>query len=175
MLVSVVRGCIQERTQNFGHLHETCPRNCVWSVFKFYKKQTKSENHETYWDVVISYVEAMIKISEDFVHVVTYDAYKPRHLYMLTNRRSWVRVLATVPVCLHHVVSPLHRPAMAPLAWLHRHPRYNPSFHIIVVDRVTQLGVSRSKEIRLEVCRSLHIYDRIYFGLSTLFGQPVDA
>ena len=56
MLVSVVRGRIQERTWNFGHLvHETCPRNCVWSVFKFYKKQTKSKNHETCWDVVISY------------------------------------------------------------------------------------------------------------------------
>ena len=78
-----MRGRIQERTRNFGHLvHETWPRTCMRSVFKFYKKQTKSENHETYWDVVISYVEAMIKISEDFVHVVTYDAYKPGHVYM---------------------------------------------------------------------------------------------
>jgi len=83
MLVSVMRGRIEERTRNFGHLvHETCPRNCVWSVYKFYKNQTKSENHETCWDVVISYVEAMIKISENFVHVVTYDAYKPGHLHM---------------------------------------------------------------------------------------------
>ena len=41
-----------------------------------------SENHETCWDVVISYVEAMIKILEDFMHVVTYDAYKPGHLYL---------------------------------------------------------------------------------------------
>jgi len=83
MLLSVVWGCIQERTRNFEYLvHETWPRTCVQSVFKFYKKQTKSENHETCWDVVISYVEAMIKISEDFVHVVTYDAYKPGHLYM---------------------------------------------------------------------------------------------
>ena len=31
---------------------------------------------------MISYVEAMIKISEDFVHVVTYDGYKPGHLHM---------------------------------------------------------------------------------------------
>ena len=86
MLVSVVRGRIQERTRNFGHLvHETCPRNCVWSVYKFYKKQTKSENHETCWDVVISYVEAMIKFSEDFMHVVTYDAYKPGHLYIWSH------------------------------------------------------------------------------------------
>ena len=69
--------------QNFRHLvHETWPRTCVRSVFKFYKKQTKSKNHETYWDVVISYVKAMIKISEDFVHVVMYDAYKTWHLYM---------------------------------------------------------------------------------------------
>ena len=81
MLLSVVWGRIQERTWNFGHLvHETWPRTCVRSVFKFYKKQTKSENHETCWDVVISYVEAMIKISEVFVHVVMYDAYKPGYL-----------------------------------------------------------------------------------------------
>ena len=31
-------------------------------------------------------------------------------------------------VCLHHVASPLHQLTTAPLAWLHRHPRYNPSF-----------------------------------------------
>ena len=30
-------------------------------------------------EMLISYVEAMIKISEDFVHVVMYDAYKPGH------------------------------------------------------------------------------------------------
>jgi hypothetical protein len=30
---------------------------------------------------VISYVEAMIKISEDIMHVATYDAYKPGHVY----------------------------------------------------------------------------------------------
>ena len=42
----------------------------------------------------------------------------------------------------------------------------------MVVDRVTQLGVSHSKEIRLEVCRSLHIYDRIYFRLSMLLDSP---
>jgi hypothetical protein len=50
-----------------------------------------------------------------------------------------------------------------------------PSFRILVVGNVTQLGVSRSKEIRLEVCRSLHIYNHIYFELSMFFGQPVDA
>ena len=31
---------------------------------------------------MISYVEAMIKNSEVFVHVVTYDAYKPGHVEM---------------------------------------------------------------------------------------------
>ena len=78
---SVVWGRI--RTRNFGHLvHETWPRTCVRSVFKLYKKQTKFKNHETCWDVVISYVEAMIKIWEGLVHVVTYDAYKPQHLDM---------------------------------------------------------------------------------------------
>jgi hypothetical protein len=48
-------------------------------------------------------------------------------------------------VCLHRVTSPLHRPSTAPLAWLHWHLRYNPSFRIMVVDGVTQFGVSRSK------------------------------
>ena len=97
MLVSVMRGRIQERTRNFGHLvHETCPQNCVWSVFKFYKKQMKTENHESCWDVVISYVEAIIKISEDFVHVVTYGAYKPRYLYMCyLISQFWTHVFQT--------------------------------------------------------------------------------
>ena len=36
-------------------------------------------------------------------------------------------------------------------------------------------GVSRSKDIRLEICRSLHIYKRICFELSTFFGQPEDV
>ena len=82
MLLSIVWGRIQEWTWNFRHLvHETWPRTCVRSVFKFYKKKTKSKNYETCWDVVISYVESMIKISEDFVNVVTYDAYKLKNLW----------------------------------------------------------------------------------------------
>ena len=68
----------------------------------------------------------------------------------------------------------LHRLAIAPLACLHRHPRYkSPLF--LTLGHVTQLGVSRPKEIRSEVCRSLYICDRICFGLSTFFGQPVVA
>ena len=46
---------------------------------------------------------------------------------------------------------------------------------LVFVVHVTQLGVSRSKQIRFEICRSLHIYGRICFELSTLFGQPEDA
>jgi hypothetical protein len=41
------------------------------------------------------------------------------------------------------------------------------SYLFMFVDHVTQLGVSRSKEIRLKICRSLHIYNRICFELST--------
>ena len=86
MLFSIMWGRIQEQTTNFEHLvYETWPRTCGRIVFKFYKMQTKSENHETCWDIVISYVEAMIKILEDFVHVVTYDAYKSKNL-----RRSFI-------------------------------------------------------------------------------------
>jgi len=45
----------------------------------------------------------------------------------------------------------------------------DPSFHIMFVYHVTWLGVSRSKEIQLEICRSLHIYNRICFELSMFF------
>ena len=83
MVLSVVWGRIQERTRNFEHLvHETWPRTCGRIVFKFYKMQMKSENHETCRDVMISYVEDVIKIWEGLVHIITYDAYKPGHLHM---------------------------------------------------------------------------------------------
>ena len=39
---------------------------------------------------MISYVETMIKISEDFVHVVTYDAYKPGHLHVVVISPLWL-------------------------------------------------------------------------------------
>ena len=64
----------------------SCSRNMSAKLCEVFlnsiKKQTKSENHETCWDIVISYVENMIKILEDLMHVVMYDAYKPGHLYM---------------------------------------------------------------------------------------------
>jgi hypothetical protein len=48
--------------RNFKHLvQETRPRTCGLMVFKFKKKQTKSENQEICQDVMISYVEAVIK------------------------------------------------------------------------------------------------------------------
>ena len=97
MLLSVVWGRIQERTQNFRHLvHETWPWTCVRSVFKLYKKKTKSENHETCQDVIISYVEAVIKICEGFAQVVTYDAY---HLVGLFTK-SWY-FFGDSSVCKH--------------------------------------------------------------------------
>ena len=75
-------GRIQEQTTNFEHLvHETWPQTCGRVVFKFYKKQTKFENYETCRDVMISYVEDVIKIWEGLVQVITYDAYKPGHLH----------------------------------------------------------------------------------------------
>ena len=54
MIFSIIWGRIQEQTTNFEHLvHETWPRTCGRVVFKFYKKQTKSKNHETCQDVMI--------------------------------------------------------------------------------------------------------------------------
>ena len=52
---------------------------------------------------------------------------------------------------------------------------YSILFPYDVVDHETLLGVSRSEEIRLEICRTLHIYGCICSELSTFFGQPVDA
>ena len=79
MLFSIMWGRIQEQTTNFEHLvHETWPRTCGRVIFKLYKKQTKSENHETCQDVKISYVEAVIKNWVGFAQVVTYDACKPK-------------------------------------------------------------------------------------------------
>ena len=53
MLFSIMWGRIQEQTTNFKHLvHETWPRTCSRVVLKFYKKQTKSKNHETCQDII---------------------------------------------------------------------------------------------------------------------------
>ena len=40
----------------------------------------KSENHEIYQDLVISYVEAVVKNWEGFAQSVMYDVYKPKYL-----------------------------------------------------------------------------------------------
>ena len=57
---------------------------------------------------------------------------------------------------------------------LHRRHTVSPAtghFRDHVRIGVTELGVTHSKEIRLDICRSLHMYDRICFELSTFFGQ----
>jgi hypothetical protein len=78
VLLSVVWGRIQEHARNFERLvQKTRPPTCERMVFKLYKMQTKSENHETCRDVSLSHVEAVIKILEGFADVDTHDAYKP--------------------------------------------------------------------------------------------------
>ena len=42
--------------------HEPCPRACGPTVLNFYKKQMKSEKCEICNDIMISYVDAMVKI-----------------------------------------------------------------------------------------------------------------
>ena len=42
--------------------HEPCPRACGPTVLNFYKKQMKSEECEICNDIIISYVDAMVKI-----------------------------------------------------------------------------------------------------------------
>ena len=88
MVLSVVWGHIQERTRNFKHLvHETWPWTYRRIIFKFYKIQTKSKNYETCRDIMISYVEDVIKFWEGFAKLSR---------TMLANRRiseevSWFR------------------------------------------------------------------------------------
>jgi hypothetical protein len=63
MFFSTSYGLHQEQTGILEHhAHETRSRTCDPAVFKLYKTQTNSENHETCRDVVISYVETLIKI-----------------------------------------------------------------------------------------------------------------
>ena len=77
---------IQGQTRNFEHcVRETWAETRGGNVWKFYKKQTKSENHEIHRVVMISYVEAMVKNWECFGKVDTYAAYKSDHL----RRRFW--------------------------------------------------------------------------------------
>ena len=62
MLINLVCGLTQQMKRNFEHLvHETRPRTCGRIVLKFYKKQTKSENHKLCHGIMISYVEAVVK------------------------------------------------------------------------------------------------------------------
>ena len=61
MLLIPMWGLIQDMKANFEHLvHETWPWTCGQIIFKFYKKQTKSENYKICHNIMISYVEAMV-------------------------------------------------------------------------------------------------------------------
>jgi hypothetical protein len=53
----------QEKTGIFEHhAHETRPQTSDLVVLNLYKTLTNSKNHETCQDVMISYVETLIKI-----------------------------------------------------------------------------------------------------------------
>ena len=57
MLESPMYNCIQETKEEFVYLdHEMWPQTCGQIVFKFNKKQTKSENYENCNRIMISYV-----------------------------------------------------------------------------------------------------------------------
>jgi hypothetical protein len=58
-------------TRNFKHhVYVKRRQTCDPVVLKLYKTQTKSENHETCRDVMLSYVEGVIKIWHYFVKVI---------------------------------------------------------------------------------------------------------
>jgi hypothetical protein len=63
MLFSTSYDIFQEQSRIFEHYaHETWPWNCDVVVLKLYKIETKLENNETCRDVMILYVEVVIKI-----------------------------------------------------------------------------------------------------------------
>ena len=98
-------GRIQEQTTNFEHfVHETWPQTCCRVVFKLYKKQMKSENHETCEDVMISYVEVMIKIkkvSRKLSRTMLANRSRPLHEIDLTSVLSaTLGKVATFAECL---------------------------------------------------------------------------
>ena len=62
------------------------------------KNQTKSENHEICQDLVISYVEAVVKNWEGFAQSVTYDVYKPKYLRRRSVEKDSVRFGVKVTV-----------------------------------------------------------------------------
>jgi hypothetical protein len=82
MLLSPMWGRIHEMKGYFEHhAHKPWPRMCDRIVVKFYKKQTKFENHKFCHDIMISYDETMVKIWEGFAQVVMYAPYKSKHLW----------------------------------------------------------------------------------------------
>jgi hypothetical protein len=87
MLLSTSYDLIQEQTRNFEHhIHETWLGTCDPIVLKLYKTQTKLENHETFREVMTSYVEALINIWHCFVHYV-YKSSRPPYEIMKLLRR----------------------------------------------------------------------------------------
>ena len=53
ILLSPIWGIVEEFKEKFEHLvHETWPWMCGWIGFKFYKTQTKSENHKICHDII---------------------------------------------------------------------------------------------------------------------------
>lgn len=81
MLLTIRWYLIHERTRNFkDHVDATRPQTLEPVVIKLCKNQIWSENHETCQDVMIACGEAMIKIWQGFVKVVTYYTHKLKQL-----------------------------------------------------------------------------------------------
>ena len=81
ILFNLFRGFTHEMEENFKHLaHEPWLVTCGRIILKFYKKQTNSENPKFCYDIMISYMESMVKNWECFTQVVTYAPNKSKHL-----------------------------------------------------------------------------------------------
>ena len=103
MLVSVVRGRVQERTRNFGHLvHETWPRTCVRSVFKFYKKTNevrKSWNLLRYRDIIYGGYDKNFRRFRARCHVRCLPPRRPLQEIMKLLRRFFGLQASYVTTC----------------------------------------------------------------------------
>ena len=81
MLLSPIWFNVEDLKRKFKYLvRKTFPGTCDRIGFKFYKKQMSYENHDICHDIMISYVDAVIKNWDSFAKVVTYVGYEIKNL-----------------------------------------------------------------------------------------------
>ena len=82
--IHVMKSNVRSYPWNGRKFRRSFSRTMTTNILKFYKKQTKSENHKICRGIMISYAVAKVKNWEGFAQVITYAPYKSKHL----RRRS---------------------------------------------------------------------------------------